>query len=172
MGCEEAVLYSYGFATVSSAIPAYAKKGDVIFVDEGVNFAIQKGLQASRSRVEYFKHNDMEHLERLLLEQEQRDKKDPKKAKSVRRFIVVEGLYVNYADLCPLPKIIEFKWRFKVRVFIDESWSFGVIGKTGRGKLNEKNFKNFVWWLTILKKNIQKFFLEFFKIKKNVLFLV
>ncbi|CCD65324.1 Serine palmitoyltransferase 1 [Caenorhabditis elegans] len=133
MGCEEAVLYSYGFATVSSAIPAYAKKGDVIFVDEGVNFAIQKGLQASRSRVEYFKHNDMEHLERLLLEQEQRDKKDPKKAKSVRRFIVVEGLYVNYADLCPLPKIIEFKWRFKVRVFIDESWSFGVIGKTGRG---------------------------------------
>ncbi|EFP05273.1 CRE-SPTL-1 protein [Caenorhabditis remanei] len=75
MGCEEAVLYSYGFATVSSAIPAYAKKGDVIFVDEGVNFAIQKGLQASRSRVEYFKHNDMEDLERLLLEQEQRDKK-------------------------------------------------------------------------------------------------
>ncbi|KAF1767885.1 hypothetical protein GCK72_007844 [Caenorhabditis remanei] len=134
MGCEEAVLYSYGFATVSSAIPAYAKKGDVIFVDEGVNFAIQKGLQASRSRVEYFKHNDMEDLERLLLEQEQRDKKDPKKAKSVRRFIVVEGLYVNHADLCPLPKIIEFKWRYKVRVFIDESWSFGVIGKTGRAQ--------------------------------------
>uniref|UniRef100_A0A8R1DYV2 Serine palmitoyltransferase 1 n=1 Tax=Caenorhabditis japonica TaxID=281687 RepID=A0A8R1DYV2_CAEJA len=75
MGCEEAVLYSYGFATVSSAIPAYAKKGDVIFVDEGVNFAIQKGLQASRSRVEYFKHNDMDHLERLLQEQEERDKK-------------------------------------------------------------------------------------------------
>ncbi|CAP27344.1 Protein CBR-SPTL-1, partial [Caenorhabditis briggsae] len=133
MGCEEAVLYSYGFATVSSAIPAYAKKGDVIFVDEGVNFAIQKGLQASRSRVEYFKHNDMEDLERLLLEQEQKDKNDLKKAKTVRRFIVVEGLYVNHADLCPLPKIIEFKWRFKVRVFIDESWSFGIIGKTGRG---------------------------------------
>ncbi len=35
MGCEEAVLYSYGFATIASAIPAYAKRGDVIFVDKG-----------------------------------------------------------------------------------------------------------------------------------------
>ncbi|CAB3404844.1 unnamed protein product [Caenorhabditis bovis] len=135
MHTEEAVLYSYGFATVSSAIPAYAKKGDIIFVDEGVNFAIQKGLQASRSKIEFFKHNDMEDLERLLMEQDAKDQKDPKKAKTIRRFIVVEGLYVNYADLCPLPKIIEFKWKYKVRVFIDESWSFGVIGKTGRGGL-------------------------------------
>ena len=31
MGCEEAILYSYGFATIASAIPAYAKRGDVIF---------------------------------------------------------------------------------------------------------------------------------------------
>lgn len=32
MGCEEAILYSYGFATIASAIPAYAKRGDVLFV--------------------------------------------------------------------------------------------------------------------------------------------
>ncbi|GIY82340.1 hypothetical protein CDAR_173661 [Caerostris darwini] len=28
---QEAVLYSYGFSTISSAIPAYAKHGDIIF---------------------------------------------------------------------------------------------------------------------------------------------
>lgn len=28
---EEAILYSYGFATISSAIPAYSKKRDIIF---------------------------------------------------------------------------------------------------------------------------------------------
>ncbi|KAK5965349.1 hypothetical protein GCK32_005957, partial [Trichostrongylus colubriformis] len=133
MGCEEAVLYSYGFATIASAIPAYAKRNDVIFVDKGVNFAIQKGLQASRSRIEWFDHNDVSDLERLLKEQEIRDKKDPKKAAKIRRFIVVEGLYANTADLCPLPRIMELKWKYKVRVFIDESWSFGVIGNTGKG---------------------------------------
>ena len=37
MGCEEAILYSYGFSTVASAIPAYAKRGDVIFALVSIN---------------------------------------------------------------------------------------------------------------------------------------
>ncbi|EEC05036.1 serine palmitoyltransferase I, putative [Ixodes scapularis] len=32
MDVEEACLYSYGFSTMSSAIPSYAKQGDIIFV--------------------------------------------------------------------------------------------------------------------------------------------
>uniref|UniRef100_A0A0N4ZI78 Serine palmitoyltransferase 1 n=1 Tax=Parastrongyloides trichosuri TaxID=131310 RepID=A0A0N4ZI78_PARTI len=133
LGTEETVLYSYGFATISSAIPAYAKLGDVIFADKAVNYAIQKGLQASRARIEWFDHNDMNDLEKLLKAQEALDKKDPKKAEKIRRFIVVEGLYANTADICPLPQILKFKWQYKVRVFIDESFSFGVLGNTGRG---------------------------------------
>ena len=43
--------------------------------DEGVCFAVQKGLIASRSKVKYFRHNDMEHLEQLLEEQLKLDKK-------------------------------------------------------------------------------------------------
>lgn len=31
MGVEEAVVYSYGFTTIASAIPAYARKGDILF---------------------------------------------------------------------------------------------------------------------------------------------
>ena len=97
MGMEEAVLYSYGFSTVASAISTYSKRKDVVFAyvlftmhnhnlssqsvfpihssDECVNFAIQKGLDASRSRIVYFKHNDMDDLERLLDEQKRLDKK-------------------------------------------------------------------------------------------------
>lgn len=29
---EEAIIYSYGFATIASAIPAYSKRGDIVFV--------------------------------------------------------------------------------------------------------------------------------------------
>lgn len=36
------------------------------YSDEGVNFAVQKGLEASRSDVRFFKHNDMKDLNRLL----------------------------------------------------------------------------------------------------------
>ncbi|XP_005099579.1 serine palmitoyltransferase 1 [Aplysia californica] len=133
MNCEEAILYSYGFACIASAIPAYSKRGDLIFADESVCFAIQKGLVASRSHVRWFRHNDMDHLESLLIEQSKADKKNPKKAKVTRRFILVEGLYLNSGDICPLPKLVELKWKYKVRIFLEETMSFGVLGATGRG---------------------------------------
>lgn len=133
MQTEEAIVYSYGFATIASAIPAYSKRGDVIFVDEGVHFAIQKGIQASRSKVYYFKHNSLEDLERVLKLQQVEDKKNPKKAKVTRRFMVIEGLYVNYGDICPLPQMVELKHKYKVRIFMDETVSFGTLGKTGKG---------------------------------------
>lgn len=130
---EEAILYSYGFATISSAIPAYSKRTDVIFCDDGVSFAIQKGIVASRSKVYWFKHNDMDDLEKKMKEQQEKDIKNPKKAKVTRRFLVVEGIYTNYGDIVPLPKLIELKNKYKVRVFIDETISFGTLGEHGRG---------------------------------------
>lgn len=37
-----------------------------LFSDDGVSFSVQKGAQISRSNVRYFKHNDMQDLERVL----------------------------------------------------------------------------------------------------------
>ncbi|XP_059500577.1 serine palmitoyltransferase 1 isoform X1 [Stegostoma tigrinum] len=133
MRTEEAIIYSYGFATIASAIPAYSKRGDLVFVDEAACFAIQKGLQASRSNIKYFKHNDMDDLERLLKEQELEDQKNPRKARVTRRFLVVEGLYMNTGYICPLPELVKLKYKYKVRIFLEESLSFGVLGERGRG---------------------------------------
>lgn len=132
-GREEAIIYSYGFATISSAIPAYSKRRDVIFCDDGVCFAIQKGLSASRSKIKYFRHNDMNHLEQLLEEQMKLDKKNPAKEKVTRKFIVAEALYMNHGDLCPLPKLVEFRNKYRTPIFLEESLSFGVLGEHGRG---------------------------------------
>ncbi|KAK3922386.1 Serine palmitoyltransferase 1 [Frankliniella fusca] len=133
MGMEEACVYAYGFSTVASAIPAYAKRSDIIFVDEQVNFAIQKGLDASRSRICYFKHNDVKDLERLMLEFESEAIKNPRKAKVTRRFLVIEGIYMNTGNICPLPALLELAHRFKCRTILDENVSFGTLGETGRG---------------------------------------
>lgn len=40
-GTPQAVLYSSGFATISSVIPAFSKSNDYLFVDKGVSFAAQ-----------------------------------------------------------------------------------------------------------------------------------
>lgn len=133
MNMEEAVVYSYGFSTIASAIPAFCKRKDLVFVDEMVNFSIQKGLDASRSNVKYFKHNDVEDLEKLLMEQEKIDKRNPKKAANTRRFLIIEGIYMNTGCVCPLPELVVLCKKYKLRIFIDESISFGTLGTHGRG---------------------------------------
>lgn len=134
MGMEEAIIYSYGFSTVASAIPAYCKRKDLIFVDEQINFAIQKGLDASRGNIQYFKHNDVQDLHNLLMKQEEIDKQlKPNKAAKVKRFLIVEGIYMKTGNICPLPKLVDLCKKYKLRIFIDESISFGTIGQHGRG---------------------------------------
>ncbi|XP_037971886.2 serine palmitoyltransferase 1 [Plutella xylostella] len=126
---EETCVYSYGFSTIASAIPAYAKKGDIIFADEKVWFAIQKGFDAARSTVRYFKHNDMENLEEMLSAATRKKELNPRR----RAFLVAEAIYYNTGEMCPLKRIVELARKYKLRIILDESLSIGVLGKHGRG---------------------------------------
>ena len=133
MGTEVAILYSYGFSTISSAINCYCKRMDVIFCDEGANLAIKKGIEASRSKAHYFKHNDVDHLRSLLEDHASWERKNSRQARVTKKFLIAEGLYNYYGDICPLKELVEFKYKYGARLIIDESYSFGVLGETGRG---------------------------------------
>ncbi|KAF4376848.1 long chain base biosynthesis protein 1 [Cannabis sativa] len=129
LGTTDSILYSYGLSTMFSAIPAFAKKGDIIVVDEGVHWGIQNGLYLSRSTIVPFKHNDMESLRNTL----EKVTAGNKRAKKLRRYIVVESVYQNSGQIAPLDEIIRLKEKYRFRVLLDESNSFGVLGKSGRG---------------------------------------
>ncbi|KAL5554281.1 hypothetical protein UlMin_041682 [Ulmus minor] len=129
LGTPDSILYSYGLSTMFSAIPAFAKKGDIIVVDEGVHWGIQNGLYLSRSTIVYFKHNDMESLRNTL----EKITAQNERAKKLRRYIVVEAVYQNSGQIAPLDEIIRLKEKYRFRVLLDESNSFGVLGGTGRG---------------------------------------
>ncbi|KIN00972.1 hypothetical protein OIDMADRAFT_198006 [Oidiodendron maius Zn] len=135
LGTEGCIVYAQAFSTISSVIPAFCKRGDIIVADRAVNYAIRKGLQISRSTIKYFEHNDMEDLERVL----QKVVKDGAKKPLTRRFIVTEGLSEAVGDCVDLPKLVELKHRYKFRLMLDETWSFGVLGRTGRGLTEAQN---------------------------------
>lgn len=105
-----------------------------LFSDEAVNFAIQRGIQLSKSDVHYFKHNDMDDLERILKSID--EDRLRKKKRLTRRFIIVEGLYQNTGTISPLPDIIRLKYQYKYRLILDESLSFGAIGKKSLGVID------------------------------------
>ncbi|KAG0135926.1 pyridoxal phosphate-dependent transferase [Tuber indicum] len=135
LGMPACIIYAQSFSTISSVIPAFSKRGDIIVADKAVNFAIQKGLQISRSTIRWYEHNDMEDLGRVL----EQVKKDMARKPLTRRFIVTEGLFENTGDIVDLPAIIELKQRYKYRLILDESYSFGVLGRTGRGVTEHQN---------------------------------
>lgn len=104
LGTESAILYSQAFHTVSSVIPAFCKRGDIIVADRGVNFAIQKGLQISRSTIRWYDHNDLKSLQDVLESVDRESKK--KGGKLTRRFIVTEGIFENGGQMVDLPRLV------------------------------------------------------------------
>lgn len=127
---EQSILYGQDFVSATSVLPAFVKRGDLCVVDTGVNFAIQKALVVSRCDIEWYNHNDMDHLEQILSElKPSLDEQKPLR----RRFIITEGLFANTGELTNLPKIVELKNKFKYRIFLDETYSVGTLGKTGKG---------------------------------------
>ncbi|WWC92094.1 uncharacterized protein L201_007048 [Kwoniella dendrophila CBS 6074] len=131
IGTEAAIIYSQAFALVSSAIPAFAKRGDIIVADRGVNFGIHKGLQISRSNIKWYAHGDMKDLERVLQNVERERKR--KGGKLTKKFIVAEGIFENDGMILDLPKVMELKKKYKYRLILDECQSFGMMGAHGRG---------------------------------------
>ncbi|KAJ8607588.1 hypothetical protein MRB53_040219 [Persea americana] len=135
LGTPACIIYAQSFSTISSVLPAFCKRGDVIVADRSVNFAIRKGIQISRSIIRWYDHNDMQDLERVL----QRVVKEGQGKPLTRRFIVTEGLFETIGDMSNLPKLIDLKMKYKFRLILDETWSYGILGRAGRGITEHQN---------------------------------
>lgn len=132
-GIEEAISYSDGASSITSAIPAFSKKGDLLIIDDACNESICAGAYLSRSTVVFFKHNDMDDLRSKLQKVKEDDENKKRDSTQQRRFIIVEGLYRNTGNLVKLPELKKIKEEFFYRVILDETLSFGTLGKTGKG---------------------------------------
>ena len=51
---------------MTSTIPAFAKKGDLLLVDEACSEPVISGVKLSRATVQYFKHNDIKDLRAIM----------------------------------------------------------------------------------------------------------
>ncbi|KAI1332219.1 aminotransferase class I and II [Xylariaceae sp. FL0255] len=136
LGTQSSIVYAHAFSTITSVIPCFCKRGDVIVADNMVNYSIRKGLEASRSIIRWYNHNDMEDLERVMKKVVE---EQAKKRILTRRFIVTEGLFEMVGDCSNLPRLIDLKEKYKFRLALDETNSFGILGRNGRGLTEAQN---------------------------------
>ena len=102
LGTSACIVYAQAFSTISSVIPSFSKRGDIIVADKAVNYAIRKGIQISRSTVRWYEHNDLEDMQRVL----EKVVKEQAKKPLTRRFIITEALSENVGDMLDLPKTV------------------------------------------------------------------
>ncbi|TPX30238.1 hypothetical protein SmJEL517_g06155 [Synchytrium microbalum] len=132
VGQEDAVIFSMGFATNSTTIPALASKGTLIVSDELNHASLRYGCRVSGATLVTFKHNDikmLEHVIRRNLAQGQ-----PRSGRPWDKvLVIVEGLYSMEGTFCKLNEIVALKDKYKFYLYVDEAHSIGALGPNGRG---------------------------------------
>lgn len=123
VGKDAALVYSTGFQVNIGVIPTVTGRNDYILIDELDHASIIEATRLSFAKVLKFKHNDMQHLERLL------KKCEPNRIK----LIVIDGIYSMEGDIANLPGIVKLADKYDATVYVDDAHSIGVIGKHGSG---------------------------------------
>jgi 8-amino-7-oxononanoate synthase len=119
---EAALVFSTGFQVNLGVISSLAGKDDVVLIDKMDHASIIDGCRLSFAEIKKFKHNDLDDLERLLKEYEDKGK-----------MIVVDGVFSMEGDIAKLPEIVALTKRYNARLMVDDAHGIGVLGKTGRG---------------------------------------
>merc|ERR1719199_2315427 len=132
LGTEQAIVYSYGIATISSVVPAFVRKGDLLYMDDGVHFCAAVGSLLARGATRTFPHRDYAALEEQLRQQAAADLSLPLN-KRHRLFILVEGVYAVDGAIADLPTLLRLRDTYGAYLIVDESLSFGTLGPSGRG---------------------------------------
>jgi 8-amino-7-oxononanoate synthase len=122
VGKESALVFSTGMQTNLGTVSALVGRDDIVILDKDDHASIVDGARLGYGKIERYRHNDVEHLERVL-------KSLPEAA---GRLLVVDGLFSMEGDLADLPNILPLAKKYGVRVMVDDAHGMGVLGK-GRG---------------------------------------
>jgi serine palmitoyltransferase len=132
VGKEDAIVFSMGYATNSTSLPALAGPGGLIISDSLNHASIVVGCRTSGAKIKTFKHNDPQDLERVI--RQAIAEGQPRTHRNWRKIlIVVEGIYSMEGEILRLPEIIEIKKKYKAYLYVDEAHSIGALGSHAKG---------------------------------------
>ncbi|HWQ05233.1 MAG TPA: aminotransferase class I/II-fold pyridoxal phosphate-dependent enzyme [Longilinea sp.] len=119
VGMEAALVFSTGMQTNLGTVSALIGRDDIVILDKDDHASIVDGARLGYGKIERYRHNDGDHLERVL-------KSLPEGA---GKLLVMDGLFSMEGDLADLPLLVPLAKKYGVRVMIDDAHGMGVMGK-------------------------------------------
>lgn len=124
-GSEAALVFSSGYAAGVGLISGLAGPRDQVFADVLNHACLNDGARLSGATFRYYRHRDMEQLEKLL-----RSRAPSPRA---RRFIVTDAIFSMDGTIAPLLHLVELADRYDATLIVDDAHGTGVVGPRGRG---------------------------------------
>lgn len=121
---EASLVFTSGYVSNQTGIATLAKliPNCLILSDELNHNSMIEGVRQSHCEKIVFRHNDLQHLEDLLI-----------KFKDRPKLIVFESIYSMDGDVAPLHKICDLAERYQAMTYIDEVHAVGMYGARGGG---------------------------------------
>ncbi|NTU70884.1 MAG: pyridoxal phosphate-dependent aminotransferase family protein [Coriobacteriia bacterium] len=123
---EDACVYSSGYVTNVAIITGLTGPGDLILMDKLDHASIVDGALLSGAKWRTYRHNDMDHLEKLL-------RKAREDSAVATILVVADSVFSMDGDVMDLPTTKALCERYGARLMVDEAHSIGSLGATGHG---------------------------------------
>jgi 8-amino-7-oxononanoate synthase len=122
VGKDAALVFSTGMQVNLGAISALVGSKDFVIIDKDNHASIVDGCRLGTGQMKRYRHNDMNHLERVLKELPE----------DVGKLVIVDGVFSMGGDIADLPNIASLCQKYDARLYVDDAHSVGVLGG-GRG---------------------------------------
>ncbi len=118
VGKEAALVFSTGMQSNLGTISALVGKNDSVILDKDDHASIVDGARLGYGKIERYRHNDVDHLERVL-------KSLPEEG---GRLLVLDGLFSMEGDLANLGEIVPLVKKYNTSNMVDDAHGMGVMG--------------------------------------------
>ncbi|PNI13885.1 ALAS2 isoform 2 [Pan troglodytes] len=122
---DSALLFSSCFVANDSTLFTLAKilPGCEIYSDAGNHASMIQGIRNSGAAKFVFRHNDPDHLKKLL------EKSNPK----IPKIVAFETVHSMDGAICPLEELCDVSHQYGALTFVDEVHAVGLYGSRGAG---------------------------------------